>query len=92
MEFETPELEHRYAHVVEGQCPNGHGSLERRDDYGYCGECGIGWSIRGREVTVHFGIEGGSLHTDSGTFDLGPGDVRFKIETTGRYEFRFGPP
>lgn len=90
MKFETPEMKRRYGLVIEGQCPNGHGSLERRDDYGYCTECGIGWSIRGTQVTAHFGIKGGAITTDSGTFDIGPGMAQIRVETAGRYEFKWG--
>jgi hypothetical protein len=72
-EFESDDLRQRYALVVEGQCPNGHGELERRDGHGWCGECEMGWSVRGRQVTNHFVVAGGEIDGRS----IGPGRVRF---------------
>lgn len=34
------------AAVSEGQCPRGHGELERRDAYGWCETCRIGYRMR----------------------------------------------
>lgn len=43
----TPEL------IYEGQCPHGHGSLERRENHGWCEPCGYGWSARNGRYTIH---------------------------------------
>lgn len=34
------------AAVSEGQCPRGHGELERRDDLGWCEGCRTGYRMR----------------------------------------------
>ena len=48
------ELLRRFAAVLEGGCPHGHGPLERLERYGWCSTCKVGWSVRGGAVTLHF--------------------------------------
>lgn len=54
VQFETSELERRYALVVEGHCPHSHGPLERRDEHGWCETCAMGWAVRGDLVSVSY--------------------------------------
>lgn len=62
MNFENDDLRQRYALVIEGQCPVNHGGLERRDipglagpvSIGWCGDCEMGWRIKGTEVTCYW--------------------------------------
>lgn len=50
------ELLRRFAAVLEGGCPHGHGPLERLERCGWCSTCNVGWSVRGGAVTMHFRI------------------------------------
>lgn len=72
----TQEMSDRHAVVIEGQCPNGHGALERKDDHGWCGECGMGWSIRCNEVTTHVPLESIEVVGDIGRHYMTPDSRR----------------
>jgi hypothetical protein len=52
MEFSSPELRDRYALLIEGQCPYGHGPLERRGRWGACDTCGVGFAAQGETVSL----------------------------------------
>lgn len=77
-------LQRRYAQVLEGQCPDGHGALERRDDHGWCDDCKMGWSIRGDEITAHFTAKASASSSSVGglTFSGGPAKVWFTSKVT----------
>lgn len=79
-EFENDRLRRNYSLVIEGQCPNGHGELERRPECGWCAECGMGWSIRGNAVTAHFDVEESTTQlTGGGMLRSGPGRARLRF-------------
>ena len=43
----------RISNIIEGVCPTCETPLERRDDYGWCEECAMGYSIGDGHFAVH---------------------------------------
>lgn len=77
-EFENEELRRRYALIIGGQCPSGHGEVERREVCAWCSVCGMGWSVRGNEITNHFDTTSMQLDGNPGLV-TGPGSGYFSV-------------
>lgn len=57
-ESELDDVARGYTLTLEGQCPHGHGPLERHEDYGWCDRCDAGWSVLGHLLRFHQRISG----------------------------------
>ncbi|WCO67891.1 hypothetical protein PO878_04030 [Iamia majanohamensis] len=60
--------------LAEGLCPTHLTPLERRDDYGWCEDCGYGHSLHGGQHTAHVEvvINGTGLFSGPSTLAITP--------------------